>query len=214
MNPALDMMHPLSRALEAARITANSFNRQFYGGALERVLTASGELAEGITEPQRGPGAGKGGGRRVSGRAAVCLALGFRMIRAGVSSADAFEMALTFHALGEDGSGNRALHPRAAARPAGDLFPAELGRSYLVALPGVAELGGAGPAFAFAPEFDRPDDEPGRRPFLTGAALAAWAGEREADAAPIALLDLTALVAEVGGELARLAREDGSDGRG
>lgn len=203
MDPTLDTMHPLSRALEAAGITLSGFKKHFHGGAIERVLVASGELAQELTDPQRGRGAGQGGGRRVTGRATVCLAIGFRLMRAGIGADDAFRMALTFHALGEDGSGLRTLsaQPGAEPRPAGGLFAS--GRSYLVALPGVAEVRSDGPAFAFVPEAD-----------LTGELLTAWAGLHDADDAPIAVLDLTALVQELTAELARLAREDGSDDRG
>ena len=74
---------------------------------------------------------------------------------------------------------------RAASRPAGGLFPADLGDTFLAVLPAALDAP-QGPAFAFVPGRD-----------LTAPAIIAWAGERELDAGAVLLLNLSALVAEV-----------------
>ena len=180
-------LYPLRAALAVAGSSPGRFHNHVGSGAVDCALALIGDADAHLTPPRRGAGAGTGGGRLISAAATVAAAIAFQIMPRGVSAADAFKIAGTFTFLGEMGDGLRAFVPggTAAPRPAGGLFPADLGDTFLAVLPAALDAP-QGPAFAFVPGRD-----------LTAPAIIAWAGERDLDAGAVLLLNLSALVAEV-----------------
>ena len=101
--PTTRTMYPLSAALDVAGVKPGKFHRHFYGGVLGKALERDGEFAAQISDPMRGAGVGRGGGRFITLDGAICLAVFFRLLSGGVPSARALRMARTFVFLGETG---------------------------------------------------------------------------------------------------------------
>jgi hypothetical protein len=114
-------MYRRSVALKAAGVKPSKFHRQFYDGVLGNALKTNGEFAAQISDPMRGAGAGRGGGRFVTLEGAVCLADFFQLLTGGVPSDRALRIARAFVFMGETGNGLRAFNAK-MPRPAGQIF--------------------------------------------------------------------------------------------
>lgn len=184
-------MYPLTTALNVAGVKPGKFHRHFYGGVLGKALEHDRDFAAQISEPMRGAGAGRGGGRLITLDGAICLAVFFRLLCSGVPSVRALQMARTFVFLGETGCGLRAFTAD-TPRPAGGLFPG-LQDTFLVAISGQQvpdqdDIGG----FAFVPGHS-----------LTAPRIMEWLDLHCEDSAPVCLVNLSEVVREIGDGLAR-----------
>jgi hypothetical protein len=184
-------LYPLSVALEVAGVKPGKFHRHLYGGALGRSLAEAGELVDHISEPARGAGMGRGGGRFVTIEGTIFLGVFFRLVSGGVHSAKAVRIAQSFTFFGETGSGARAFKS-GSPRPVGNVFP-DTDPTFLVALldtstPETAECDG----FAFVPG-----------PDLTAAALTEWLGLHDADMNPVCVFNLSEVCRDIRAGLER-----------
>ena len=181
-------MYPFLPILEILRVTPAAFHQHVYKGALATSLQEITEtsLVSQISIPMRGTGVVREGGRFITLEGAVGLGVFFRLISGGVPSGQALRMAQTFIFLGETGDGTRAFQA-GTPRPGEDVFPTELGDTILVAISNSLILKtGVGDGFAFVPGSH-----------FTVELLAAWLGEQEADSAPVCLVNLSELIAEI-----------------
>ena len=176
-------MYRLSAALEAAGVKAGKFHRQFYDGVLGQALKSDGEFAAQISDPMRGTGAGRGGGRFVTLEGAVCLAVFFQLLTGGVPSDRALRIARAFVFMGETGNGLRAFNAT-MPRPAGQVFDGSQD-TFLVTVAG-AMLADAQDAIAFVPGCD-----------LTAFQIMEWLDVHESSSEPLCLLNLSELIQQV-----------------
>lgn len=148
-------LYPLRAALAVAGSSPGRFHNHVGTGAVDCALALIGDADAHLTPPRRGAGAGTGGGRLISAAATVAVAIALQLMPRGVSAADAFRIAGTFTFLGEMGDGLRAFVPggTAAPRPAGGLFPADLGDTFLAVLPAALD---APQGLCAGPRSDRP----------------------------------------------------------
>lgn len=175
-------MYPLSAALDVSGVKPGKFHRHFYGGVLGKALERDGEFSAQISDPMRGAGVGRGGGRFVTLEGTLVLSMFFRLVSGGVPSPQALRMAWTFLFLGETGNGIRALAPD-TPRPAGGLFPGP-GDTFLLAISGnPSEHWGDGDGFAFVPGSD-----------LTAPRIMEWLNLHSEDSAALCLVNLSELV--------------------
>ncbi len=183
--PTTRTMYPLSAALDVAGVKPGKFHRHFYGGVLGKALERDGEFAAQISDPMRGAGVGRGGGRFITLDGAICLAVFFRLLSGGVPSARALRMARAFVFLGETGSGLRAFTAD-TPRPAGGMFTGSQD-TFLAAIAG--EPGpdrGDTDGFAFVPGQD-----------LTAPRIMEWLDLQCEDSAPVCLVNLSEVVREM-----------------
>lgn len=181
-------MIPLRAALEAVGLTTSHFNHITYRADLDGLLEALGaDPMAHIPPAPRGLGAGSGRGRSISTDAATVIGVAARLARHGLMHKDALRVALAFVFMGETGNGLRAIVPadQAAARGPGETFPADLGPTFALVIPARLDAPEA-PAVAFVPARD-----------LTAQNLLNWAGENDADAECVVLLNLSAIVAQI-----------------
>lgn len=176
-------MYRLSVALEAAGVKPGKFHRQFYDGVLGEALKTDGEFAAQITDPMRGAGAGRGGGRFVTLEGAVCLAVFFRLLTGGVPSDRALRIARAFVFMGETGNGLRAFNAT-MPRPAGQVFDGSQD-TFLVTVAGVLPAD-TQDAIAFVPGFD-----------LTAFQIMDWLDVHESSCAPLCLVNLSEVVQQM-----------------
>jgi len=177
-------MYRLSAALEAAGVKPGKFHRQFYDGVLGEVLKTDGEFSAQISDPMRGAGAGRGGGRFVTLEGAVCLAVFFRLLTGGVPSDRALRIARAFVFMGETGNGLRAFNAN-LPRPAGQVFVGSQD-TFLVTVAGVLPAD-AQDAIAFVPGCD-----------LTAFQIMEWLDVHESSCAPLCLVNLSELIQQMG----------------
>lgn len=183
-------MYPLADALEVAGVKPGKFHRHFYGGALGNALAQAGELSDHVSDPKRGAGVGRGGGRFVTSTGAICLGIFFRLVSGGVHSAQAIQIAQTFSFLGETGDGLRAFK-HGTPRPAGTLFPG-YADTLLVAISDSAQSDlGDTQSFAFVPgsEFD-------------ARSLAEWLALHDAEKSPVCAFNISEVCREILASLA------------
>ncbi len=173
-------MFPLSAALEVAGVKPGKFHRHLYGGILGKALAQDGEFAAQVSDPQRGAGAGRGGGRLVTMDGAVCLAVFFRLLTGGVPSDRALRIARAFVFMGETGNGLRAFNAH-TPRPAGQVFAGSQD-TFLVTVAGVLPLD-AEDGIAFVPGCD-----------LTALQVMEWLDVHESKSAPLCLVNLSEVV--------------------
>lgn len=176
-------MYRLSLALEVAGVKLGKFHRQFYDGVLGHALKTDGEFAEQISDPMRGAGAGRGGGRFVTLEGAVCLAVFFRLLTGGVPSDRALRIARAFVFMGGTGNGLRAF-TATMPRPAGQVF-AGLQDTFLVTVAGVLPAD-TQDAIAFVPGCD-----------LTAFQIMEWLDVLESGCAPLCLVNLSELIQQM-----------------
>jgi len=178
-------MYPLSTALDVAGVKPGKFHRHFYGGVLGKAMEGDGEFAAQVSSPMRGAGVGRGGGRFITIDGAVCLAVFFRLLSAGVPATRALQMARTFVFLGETGSGLRAFTAH-TPRPAGGVFPGSQD-TFLAAIAGETGLDHRdSDGFAFVPGKD-----------LTASRIIEWLNLQSEDSAPVCLVNLSEVVREI-----------------
>lgn len=183
-------MYPLQPILETLRVTPAAFHQHVYKGVLAASLQEITEtsLVSQISIPMRGTGVVRDGGRFITWDGAIGLGVFFRLISGGVPSAQALRIAQTFIFLGETGNRDRAFAP-GNPRPAGQVFPGPHD-TIVAAISDASTLEklvkGAGDGFAFVPG-----------PDLSSDLLAEWLGERNADSAPVCLVNLSELIAEI-----------------
>ena len=183
-------MYPLLPILEILEVTSAAFNQHVYKGVLATSLQEMTEtsLVSQISIPMRGTGVVREGGRFITWDGAIGLGVFFRLISGGVPSAQALRIAQTFIFQGETGKQNRGFAP-GNTRPAGQVFPG-LHDTIVAAISDASTLEklvkGSGDGFAFVPG-----------PNLNSELLAEWLGEREADSAPVCLVNLSELIAEI-----------------
>lgn len=183
--PTTRTMYPLSAALDVAGVKPGKFHRHFYGGVLGKALERDGEFAAQISDPMRGAGVGRGGGRFITLDGAICLAVFFRLLSGGVPSARALQMARTFVFLGETGSVLRAFTAD-TPRPAGGVFPGSQD-TFLAAIAGEPGTDrGDTDGFAFVPGQD-----------LTAPRIMEWLDLQSEDSAPVCLVNLSEVVREM-----------------
>ncbi|WP_139231354.1 hypothetical protein [Aliiroseovarius crassostreae] len=163
------------------------FHRQFYDGVLGQALKTDGEFAAQITDPMRGAGAGRGGGRFVTLEGAVCLAVFFRLLTGGVPSDRALRIARAFilmdELMDEIGNGLRAFNAT-MPRPAGQVFDGSQD-TFLVTVAGVLPAD-AQDAIAFVPGCD-----------LTAFQIMEWLDFHESGCAPLCLVNLSELIQQM-----------------
>ena len=179
---------PLRAALAAAGVTFARFHHMGGRVDLDGLLAAVGvPIADHLPETPSGAGAGRGTPRSISIPAAVMLAIASRLVERQVKTPDALRIAAAFAFLGEVGNGQRAIVPRdlAAPRAPGALFPAALGETFLLVVPARLDRPEA-PAVAIVPGRD-----------LTPRNVRDWLGENDADAEAVAVLNLSAIVAQI-----------------
>lgn len=176
-NASTETIYPLAAALEVAGVKPGKFHRHFYGGALGNALAKAGEISAHISQPMRGAGVGRGGGRVVSAQGAICLGVFFRLISGGVHSVQAIRIAQTFAFLGENGDGLRAFQ-RNRSRPPGVVFPGKAD-TFLVAITN-ADATNVSAGFAFVPATD-----------LTACSLTEWLGLHDADESAVCIFNLS-----------------------
>lgn len=176
-------MYRLSAALEAAGVKPGKFHRQFYDGVLRQALKTDGEFAAQISDPMRGAGAGRGGGRFVTIEGAVCLAVFFRLLTGGVPSDRALRIARAFVFMGETGNGLRAFNA-STPRPAGQVFDGSQD-TFLVTIAGVLPAD-AQDAIAFVPGCD-----------LTALKIMEWLDVHESSCAPLCLVNLSEVLQQM-----------------
>ncbi|MCA1288626.1 hypothetical protein [Salipiger bermudensis] len=177
-------MYPLTGVLDVAKVKPAAFNQHLYKGVLGPALEGAGEmsLASHVSQPMRGTGVVRGGGRFVTLEGALVLGVFFRLVSGGIPSPQALRMAWTFLFLGETGNGIRALVPD-TPRPAGKLFPGP-GDTFLLAISGSpSETWGDGDGFAFVPGSD-----------LTADKIMEWLDLHSEDSAALCLVNLSELV--------------------
>ncbi|MBB05176.1 MAG: hypothetical protein CML03_06630 [Pseudooceanicola sp.] len=182
-NQTDQLMYRLSAALEAAGVKPGKFHRQFYDGVLGQALKSDGEFAAQISDPMRGAGAGRGGGRFVTLDGAVCLAVFFQLLTGGVPSDRALRIARAFVFMGETGNGLRAFNAT-MPRPAGQVFDGSQD-TFLVTVAGVLPAD-AQDAIAFVPGCD-----------LTAFQIMEWLDVHESGCAPLCLVNLSELIQQV-----------------
>lgn len=176
-------MYRLSAALEAAGVKPGMFHRQFYNGVLGQALKTNGEFAAQISDPIRGAGAGRGGGRFITLEGAVCLAVFFRLLTGGVPSDRALRIARAFVFMGETGNGLRAFNAN-LPRPAGQVFDGSQD-TFLVTVAGVPRAD-TQDAIAFVPGCD-----------LTAFQIMEWLDVHESSCGPLCLVNLSELVQQM-----------------
>lgn len=179
---------PLKAALAAAGTTFSRFHYMTGRADFDRLLAGVGvAVADHLPEGPTGPGAGQGNPRSISIPAAVMLAIASRLVERRIEASDALRIAAAFAFLGEMGNGQRAIVPadQAATRAPGETFPDDLGATFLLVIPARLDTPEA-PAVAIVPGHD-----------LTARNLMDWAGENDADAETVLLLNLSAIVAHV-----------------
>lgn len=199
-----ETISPLAAALEAAGVKPGKFHRHFYGGALGNALAEAGEISAHISQPMRGAGVGRGGGRLVSTQGTICLGVFFRLISGGVHSVQAIRIAQKFAFLGENGDGLRAFQ-RNRPRPAGEVFPGQAD-TFLVAISNANTIDDSA-GFALVPATD-----------LTAFSLAEWLGLHEADESAVCVFNLSEVcrnirvglqaVSGVDGQVGHVAKQD------
>lgn len=179
---------PLKAALAAAGATFARFHYMTGRADFDRLLSGVGAApADHLPEGPTGPGAGQGNPRTISIPAAVMLTIAFRLVERRIEVPDALRIAGMFSFLGEMGSGLRAMVPtdQAADREAGALFLPEMGKTFLLVIPARLNNPEARPV-AIVPARD-----------LTARNLESWAGENEADAESVVMLNLSEIVAQI-----------------
>jgi len=191
-------LYALRDAMAAARFPRERFNHHANSGALDRLFAFLGEDMEAHAPTRRGgAGTGRGSGRAISADATLVVAIAARLLLRNVDPDTAFRIGGVFVFLGEMGQGLRSIAPAgtAAMRPAGGLFPADLGDTFLAVLPAALHTPG-GQGYAFVPERD-----------LTADNLAAWSAENDADGQSLILVNLSQVVAQVRAALGAVEAE-------
>lgn len=188
-------LYPLRDAMAAARFPRERFNHHANSGALDRLFAFLGEDMEAHAPTRRG---GAGTGRAISADTTLVVAIAARLLLRNVDPDTAFRIGGVFVFLGEMGQGLRSIAPdgTAAMRPAGGLFPADLGDTFLAVLPAALHTPG-GQGYAFVPERD-----------LTADNLAAWSAENDADGQSLILVNLSQVVAQVRAALEAVEAEN------
>ena len=174
-------MYPLSVALKAAGVRPGRFHRHFYAGALGDALAAAGEIKNHLSDPMRGAGAGRGGGRFVTLEGTICLGIFFRLVTGGIPAQRAIQISQSFSFLGETGDGLRAFN-RGRNRHSGELIQGKAD-TLLIAL---SDAPDSSEGYAFIPDSD-----------LSGNGLCDWLGQHEADSQPVCVFNLSKLTCEI-----------------
>lgn len=186
----MQKMMPLKAALAVVGSSFARFHHLESNHSISEIMKGFGASPEDHFPVRKGgDGAGHGRPRLISIDGALMLAVTFRLIERRIEPDHAFRIASAFVFLGETGNGQRAIVPRdlAAPRAPGALFTADLGETFLLTIPARLDRPEA-PAVAIVPGRD-----------LAGRNIMNWLGENDADAESVAVLNLSAIVAQIEG---------------